>query len=92
MLTTYGSGLLVGRQPLGYADWVGLFLNLDRLQRRQAVAVAEGMVTGSGTSDLDSSWADAVAQWPEEVPPIHFGINAERQSARIRARLGFPRE
>lgn len=92
MLATYGGAILAGRPPLGYADWVGLALNLERVQRREAAAVAEGTAVGSSARDLDASWADALALLPEQVDLLHFRINAERQSARVRAKLNFPQE
>jgi len=90
MLAAYGSGILAGRPPLTYEDWVGLWLNLDRVQRRQAVAVAEGTVAASSPRDLEFSWADAVALLEESAEDLHYRINAERSTARVRAKLGFP--
>lgn len=91
MLAAYGSGILPAHADLTYADWVGLWLNLERVRKRQAIAVAEGTVAGSSANGLDSSWADALALVDEVVEMLHHDINAARATARVRSKLGMPR-
>lgn len=86
MLAAYGSGILPPGS-LSYSDWVGLWLNLDRVRKRQAISVAEGTVAGSSAAGLDISWADALATVDEMVSVLHHDINAARATARIQAKL-----
>lgn len=88
LLAAYGSGLL-GRREVGYADWVGLWLNLDRVRKQGAIAIAEGLVAGQSLEGLDISWADALARVDELVEHLHYEINAARSTARVRAKLGM---
>lgn len=90
MLAAYGAGILSGHPALGYADWVSLWLNVPRINQQRAVAVAEGLGVAHSDSDLDPSWADAIAGVEEQLEFLHYIINAERQTARVRAKLGFP--
>lgn len=90
MLAAYGSGILPP-DSLSYSTWVGLWLNLDRVRKRQAIAVAEGTVAGSSANGLDSSWADALALVDEVVEMLHHDINAARATARARSKMGMPR-
>lgn len=89
MLAAYGMAVLCGR-TLDYTQWVGLYLNLPRQRIRLASAVAEGVVAGSSPRDLGEEWADAIALLEESVELLHYQINAERSTARVRARMGFP--
>lgn len=89
MLAAYGEAALCGK-PLTDEQWIGLYLNLPRQRVRLASAVAEGVVAGSSPQSLGEEWADAVALLEESVDLLHYQINADRQTARVRARLGFP--
>lgn len=88
MLAAYGSGILPAGS-LCYSDWVGLWLNLDRIHKRHAISVAEGSVASQSTRSLDVQWADALAMVEEVVEHLHYEINAGRATARARARLGM---
>lgn len=88
MLAAYGSGILLS-ESLSYSDWVGLWLNLDRVHKRHAVSVAEGTVAGQSSRGLEVQWADALAMVEEVVEYLHYEINAGRATARARARLGM---
>jgi hypothetical protein len=92
LLAAYGAGLLQGRPLLDYGDWVGLWLNLPRIRRQRAASVVEGTAAAYSPSPLDVGWADALAGTEEEVEYLHYWINAERATARTRAKLGFPAE
>lgn len=90
MLAAYGSGILAGRPPLTYTDWVSLWLNVPRVRKQHAVAVAEGQNAASSNRDLDPGWADAIAGVEEEWEFLHYIINAERKTARALLKHGFP--
>lgn len=90
MLAAFGSGILQGRALLTYADWVALWLNLQRVRRQRALAVTEGTAVANSSGSLDEGWADALAGIEEEAEYLHYWLNAERATARARARLGFP--
>lgn len=89
MLAAYGSGLLLGRPLLDYAAWIALWLNLPRVLLRQASAVNRGTEATFASGSLGEAWADALAGLDEEVEYLHYWINAERSTARARAKLGF---
>lgn len=91
MLAAYGGGICAAFGiEMGYEQWVWLWLNLDRVQRRKAIPVAEGTAAAGTTADLDWTWADAMASLPESAEDLHFRINAERQTIRAKIRRGFP--
>lgn len=71
-----------------YDTYVGLWLNLDRLQLRSAGAVAQGYAAAKSTDQLDRSWFDALVLEEAQVDELTFRSNFERLKARVRARGG----
>lgn len=71
---------------------VGLWLNLPRIRRQRAAATTEGVAAALAPVSLDVGWADALAGHEQEVEYLHYWLNAERATARARARLGFSQE
>jgi hypothetical protein len=92
LLAAYGGVILQGRPPLSFEQVMGLWLNLPRVRRQKAAAHAEGSVAAGGLQSLDEGWADALAGTPEETEFLHYLLNAERATARVRQKLGFPAE
>ena len=90
MLAAYGAGILTGQPALTYTDWVSLWLNVPRIHRQRAAVVVEGLGAAHSRSDLDPSWADAIANVEERFEFLHYIINAERQTARVRRKLDYP--
>lgn len=76
-------------KTIEYIEWVQLVLNLDMVSYRGAIAVARGTSVVHSMSDLNESWADAMAIDASEVDEILFRLNSARQLARAKARLGF---
>lgn len=65
-----------------YETFVGLWLNLDRCQLRQAASVYQGIVLALGRGSLPRSFWDALANTPEEAEDLEFRGNVERERAK----------
>lgn len=66
---------------MDYPTFVGLWLNVDRQQTRQAAAVFQGIALAFGKKSLPSSFYDAIAAHPEEAEELEFAGNVERERA-----------
>jgi hypothetical protein len=88
MLAVYGSAVLQG-EPLDYAGWVGLYLNLGRIRLRQAQALTQALGAAQGNVDPTWEWADALATSPELVDEILYQMASARSEARAKAKIGW---
>ncbi len=87
MLAAYGDCALRGR-TLSYAEWYGLWLNLDRVHDRQAAILCAGVAAGMGDNRLPENWFDALARFEPQAGPAAYAANAARMLARVRAKRG----
>ena len=81
LLGTYGGGIL--RRDLTAEEEIGLVLNLDRQQRRKAIALWCAIGLAMDTKSLDASWAEAMTLNEEEAEAVRQRINADRMQARV---------
>lgn len=85
LLSAFGDAVLGGR-VLGYADVVGLWLNLGRVRLQLADAFARGMATVQSPDDLPREVYDAVEPVAERVDEAMFEGNAIRMESRVTRR------
>lgn len=48
-----------------------------------------GITAALGSGELGRGWFDALAAHEDEVDELHWRVNADRQEAAARAKLGF---
>ena len=72
---------------MSYPDFVGLWLNVDRVRLQQAVAVSRGMGLAGGTDDVPNEYLEAMTRTPEEADALAWETNLPRLKARVMAGL-----
>ena len=73
--------------PLGKLDYetlVGLDLNLERVQLRQAVLQAAALAAIQGKGGIERCYYDALCRYDEEVAEVEARTNAARELAAMR--------
>jgi len=84
MVAAYGAGVM----ELRYTEYVRLWLNLPRVQARQAMAVANGVAIALSNGNIDRAFFDAVAVCPAEGAEAEFEANAARAEQRSLEKRG----
>lgn len=72
-----------------YAEWVGLWLNIDRTRLQLAIGVWRGYAVAMSTGKIPKPWFDAMATYPEQANEMEYVTNLERLAAAARARRGW---
>jgi hypothetical protein len=78
-LADLGSVYSLDLNRVDYPTFVGLWLNLDRQQLRQAANIYQGISLAFSRSGLPSVFWDAIAGTPEEAEDLEFKGNTERE-------------
>jgi hypothetical protein len=90
----YGSGCFArrsapdGRAAFDYATYYALSLNVERVQRQQAVAVGRGLALALKPGDLPPGYAEALATEALPAEEVAFRLNADRQWDGALAKMG----
>ncbi len=76
--------------PLDYLGFVGLWLHMDRVCLRRALATARamGLVLGNQV-EVDRAYFDAEARCEAEIDDMAFSANTARSRQRDLAKLGM---
>ena len=69
-----------------YEEYVGVSLNANRMNLRRAYYLALGIQAANGTAELDFEWFSAVSDDDESAGELAFTVNANRQTAELRAK------
>lgn len=80
MLAAFGPAVLP--QPISYADWFGLWLNLERVWLQQSVAVARGVAWAMGKDEIPKQAFEAIAATEAEASYMDWHENIFRAAAR----------
>ena len=72
-----------------FAEFYGLWLNVDRQERRQIILRARAQWFAGQNDDLEFEDADAAAGLEEEAESIRMRSNLLRSLERIKAARGF---
>lgn len=84
-MAVFGAG--VWQAPMTYELWVGLWMNLERVQLRKAFAVCQGVGLAHSEEPVAREYLDAIARCDAEVDELLFQVNAERQRHKAMARV-----
>lgn len=69
-----------------YEAFVGFTLNGNRMQLRKAYYGALAIQAANGTKELDLEWFLAVEDTEDDAGELAFSVNADRQTAEVRAK------
>jgi len=69
-----------------YEEFVGISLNSNKMNLRRAYYAALAIQVANGTGELDYEWFAAVADDEDAADDLAFKVNADRQTAELRAK------
>jgi hypothetical protein len=72
-----------------YDEWVGLWLNIERIRLQRAADTWRGHAAALSTGKIPKAWFDALAAYPEQADELEYVTNMERLTAAARARRGW---
>ncbi len=74
-------------QEMTYEEYVGLELNIRRLEWKQGYMMAQAIIVGMGYGNIPVAMMDAVASSDEEAESLAFDANAARQFQRAQQEI-----
>lgn len=89
MCAAYGAGILGHFGiPSDYLTWCQLWLHLERVELKSAVATARGVGIAGGDGDVPLAYFDAVSLTTAEAESLEMETNARRGLDVVRRRYG----
>jgi hypothetical protein len=69
-----------------YAEWYGMFLNIDRIEQRASMRTAADLMAALG-GEIDAAWFEAVCDTEEEAQEAAYEHHMARRMAEARAKF-----